>query len=139
MNFYQDQNKWKHNLIPIQVSKNEAVIIIDSLTNKNHYALVIKMNVLSGDHHKNFICTRRSNSYTSEKMVKIYIPRCENCDITTIGPSSDCHLHWKNLFHKNPFYFRTIGDFDADNEIDNSSICNKTANFYKKKSSIQSL
>ena len=68
MNCYQDQNQWKHNLIPIQISKNESVKIIESLTKKNHYSLVKKINVL-------------------------YKSRCENCDITTIGTSSDCHLH----------------------------------------------
>ena len=37
----------------------------------------------------------------------------------------------KNIFHKNPLYFRIYADFEADNEIDNSSIGNKTTNIYK--------
>ena len=28
-------------------------------------------------------------------------------------------------------YFRIYADFDADNEKNNSSVCNKTANIYK--------
>ena len=36
----------------------------------------------------------------------------------------------KNHFHMNPLYFRIIADFEADNEIDNSSKKNKPTNFY---------
>ena len=39
----------------------------------------------------------------------------------------------KNIFKGNPLYFRIIADFEADNEIDNSSVGNKTTNFYKQK------
>ena len=37
----------------------------------------------------------------------------------------------KKHFHKNPLYFGTYADFEADNEIDNSSIGNKTTNIFK--------
>ena len=43
--FYQDQNKWKHNLIPIEVSKNESDRVFDLLICKNHFALIKKLNV----------------------------------------------------------------------------------------------
>ena len=37
LNFYQDQNKWKHKLIPIEISKNdEPDRIIELKTYKNH-------------------------------------------------------------------------------------------------------
>ena len=39
LNFYQDKNKWKHNLIPIEISKNESDRVVDLLIYKNHYAL----------------------------------------------------------------------------------------------------
>ena len=90
-----------------------------------------KLNVFSGDHHKTFICRRCFKSYTSENMLMLHKPKCENNDITTIGTSSDSHLHWKDHVHKNPIYFRIYEDFEADNEIDNSSVCNKTTNIYK--------
>ena len=51
-NFYQDQNERKHNLIPIEVSKNDPDKVIDSLIYKNHYALIKKLNVFLGDHQK---------------------------------------------------------------------------------------
>ena len=38
--FYQDGDKWKHNLIPIEISKNESDNVIDLLIYKNHYALI---------------------------------------------------------------------------------------------------
>ena len=57
--------------------------------------------------------------------------KCGEDNITTLRTSSESHLHWKNHFHKKPLYFRVYADFDADNEIDNSSIGNKTTNIYK--------
>ena len=83
------------------------------------------------DHHKTFLCRRCLNSYTSENMLKIHKPKCENNDITTIRISSESHLHWKKHFHKNPLYFRIYADFEADNEKDNSIVGNKTTNIYK--------
>ena len=129
--FYQDKNKWKHNLIFIEISKNKSDRIVDLLIYKNHFAVIKKMNVFLGDHHKNFICRRCLNSYTSENMLKINKPKCENNDITTIRTSSESHLHWKKHFHKNPLYFRIDADFEADNEKDNSIVGNKTTNIYK--------
>ena len=63
LNFYQEKDKWKHNLFPIEISKNESDKVIDLLIYKNHFALLKKLNVFSGDHHKNFICRRCLNSY----------------------------------------------------------------------------
>ena len=56
LNFHQDKNKWRHILIPIEISKNYSGRVIDLLICKNHYALIKKFNVFLGDHHKNFIC-----------------------------------------------------------------------------------
>ena len=57
-----------------------------------------------------------------------------NCgvdNITTFKTSNESHLHWKKHFHKNPLYFRSYAGFEAYNEIDNSSIGNKTTDIYK--------
>ena len=51
--FFQDPNKWRHKLKAIEVSKNESYRVID-LIYKNHYALIKKLNVFLGDHHKFF-------------------------------------------------------------------------------------
>ena len=131
MDFYQDQNKWKHNLLPIEVGENDSDRVIDFLIYRNHYALIKKLNVFLGDHNKKFICGRCLNSYTSENMLKIHKPNCENNDITTIRTSSESHLCWKSHFHKNPLYFRIYADFEADNEKDYSNTGNKTTNIYK--------
>ena len=68
-------------------------------------------------------------------MLMIPKPKRENYDITTIRTSSESHLHWKDHFHKNPLCFRIYADFEADNEVDNSSIGNKTTNICKQKPS----
>ena len=78
LNFYQDQNKEKHNLIPIEMSKNdESKRVVDLIIYKNQNVLNKKIIVFLGDHHKNFICRRRLNSYTSENMLMIHEPKVE--------------------------------------------------------------
>ena len=67
-------------------------------------------------------------------MLTLHKPKCENNDICSIRTSSYSHLHWKKCFHKNLIYLRKYADFEAENEIDNSSIGNKTTNIYKQNS-----
>ena len=71
------------------------------------------------------------SSYTSENMLMIHNPKCEKHNITTIRTAGSSHLHGKNQFHKNSLFFRIFADFGANNEIDKSSIGNKTTNIYK--------
>ena len=87
--------------------------------------------IFLGVHHKNFICKRCLNSYTSENLLMIHKSKCENYVITSIRISSESHFHWKSHFHRNPLNFRIYSDFEADYEIDISSIGNKTTNHYK--------
>ena len=93
LNIYQDKNEWKHNLLPIDVSKIESYRVVDLIKYKNHYALIKKLKVILGDRHKNFICRRCLNTYTSENMLKKQKPKCENNDTTTIRTSLESHLH----------------------------------------------
>ena len=130
LNFYQNGDKWKHNLIPIEISKNDSDKVIDLLIYKNHYALIKKIHVFLGDHHKNFICRRCLISYTCENALINHKEKCRD-NICTIRTSNESHLYWKKHFHKNPLYFRIYADFAADNEKDNSQIGNKTTNIYK--------
>ena len=131
INFYQDQNQWKHKLIPIEISKNDSDRVIDLAIYKNHYVLIKKLDVFLGDHNKKFICRRCLSSYTSENMLIKHNQKSGDYNITTIKTSNESHLHWKNHFHKNPLYFRIYADFEADNEKDNSIVGNKTINIYK--------
>ena len=128
LNFYQDKIKWKHNLIPIEKSKKDSNRVVELSIYKVFYAHIKKLNVFSGDHHKKFICRRCLNSHTSEKMLMIHKPKCENYDLTTMSTSSDSHFRWKSPFQKNPFYFRIYAYFEADNEIYNSKTGSKTTN-----------
>ena len=45
LNFYQDGVKWKHILIPMEISKNESDRVVDLLIHKNFYALIKKVHV----------------------------------------------------------------------------------------------
>ena len=131
LNFYQDQNQWKHKLIPIEVSKNDSDRVIDLAVYKNHYVLIKKLEVFLGDHNKKFICRQYLGSYTSKNMLMKQKQKCGEDNITTIKTSLDSHLHWRKHFHKGILYFRIYADFEADSEKDNSSIGNKTTNIYK--------
>ena len=129
--FYQDRNKWKHKLIPIEISENNLDRVIDLAIYKNHYVLNKKLDVFLGDHNKKFICRQRLSSYTSENMLMKQKEKCGDDNKTVIRTSNESHLYWKKHFHKNPLYFRIYADFEADNEKDNSFIGNKTTNIYK--------
>ena len=56
LGFYPDQNEWKHQLIPIELSKNESDRAIDLVKYKNHYVLIYKLHVLLGNHKCKFVC-----------------------------------------------------------------------------------
>ena len=57
INFYQDQNEWRHKLIPIEISENNSDKVIDLAIYRNHYVLIKKFDVFFfGDHNKKFIC-----------------------------------------------------------------------------------
>ena len=88
------------------------------------------MNVFLGHHHKVFICRRCLNSYTSENLLMLHKQNCGGDNITTIRTSFESHLHWKEHFHKQPF-FRINADFEVDKETNKSSIGNKTTNIIK--------
>ena len=131
LSFYQDGDKWKHNLIPTKISKNESDKIVDLLIYKNHYALIKKLQVFLGDHNKSFVCRRCLNSYTCQNALINHKEECGDDNICTIRTSNEPHIYWKKNFHKNPLYFRILADFEADNEKDGSKIGNKTTNIYK--------
>ena len=131
LKFYQHGDKWKHKLIPIEISKNESDKVIDLLTYKNHYALIKKLHVFLGNHNKSFVCRGCLNSYTNENALLKHKENYEDDNICTIRTSNESHLHWKKHFHRNPLYFRIIADFEADNEIDGSIIGNKASNIHK--------
>ena len=133
LNFYQDQKKWRHKLIPIEVSNSSdnSDRVVDLAISKIHNVLIKKIDVLLGDHNKKFICIQCLSSYTCKNMLIKQKQKCGDDNITTIKFSNESHFYWKKHFHKNPLYFRIYADFEADNEKDKSSIGNKTTNIYK--------
>ena len=112
LNLCQDQNKWKHKLIPNEVSKNESDRVIGFIIYKHLYALIKELTVFLGEHHKIFICRRCLNSYTSEKMLLLHEPKCQNNLIITLRTTNESHIQWKNQFHKNPLYFTIYADLE---------------------------
>ena len=114
----------------IEISKNDSDRVVDLLIYKNHYAIIKKTHVFLGNHNKSFLCRECLNSYTNENTFN-HKEKCGDDNICTIRTSNESQLYWKKHFHKNPLYFRIIVLFKAENEIDNSSVGNKTTNIYK--------
>ena len=50
LKFYQNPNKWKHKLIPIEVSKNDSDKVFDLAIYKNHYFLIKTLDIFLGGH-----------------------------------------------------------------------------------------
>ena len=102
LNFYQDQNKWRHKLVLIEISKNNSDRVGDLAIYKNYCILIIKLDVFLGDHIKNFICRQCLSSYTSENKLIKHKQKCGDDNITTIKTSNESHLNWKkNIFIRN--------------------------------------
>ena len=132
LNFNQDQNKWIHKLIPIEISKNISDTKIDLTIYKNHYIPNKNLDIFRRSLQK-IICRQCLSSYTSENMLMKHEKKCGDDNITTIKTSNESHFQWDNYFHKNPLYFRIYADFEADKEKNYSNIGNKTTNIYKQK------
>ena len=58
--------------------------------------------------------------------------RCEQQEVTSIRTSNGSHLYWKNHFRRNPLCFGIIAVFEANIQIDDSVIGNKTTINYSR-------
>ena len=128
---YQNQNIWRNKLLPIEASKNNSDEIVNLLIYKNHYVLIKKLNVCLGKQHCLYICRWCLNAYTNQDVLINHMQNYGQQEKSSIRLNTESHLHWKKHIHKNVLYFRTIADFEADNEIGNSNIGNKTTNIHK--------
>ena len=59
------------------------------------------------------------------------LQRCEKQEILATKTSNDSHRFWKKHLQKKPLPFRLYAVFEADNELDNSYMGNKTTSDYK--------
>ena len=98
LNFYQDGDKWKHNLSPIEISKIQSDNVNYLLIYKNHYALFKKLHVSSGNYNKSFICRRCLFLYTNENALISHKEKCGDDKICTIGTPSESHLFLEKTF-----------------------------------------
>ena len=94
LNFYQNQIKRKHKLVPIEIFY------------KGHYVLIKILGVFLGNQNCIFICRICLNSFTCQNML---IKHKENTgqrqEITSIRTSDGSHFFWKNHFYRNSLYF----------------------------------
>ena len=81
-----DQNK--HELIPIEISKNESDKVIDLLIYENHYVLSKKLNVFIGKHDCKYVCRKCLNSYTTHSMLIKHKKLCKENQQLKISPNS---------------------------------------------------
>ena len=130
LNFYQDDSIWKHKLMPIEISQNDNLDrFIDFLFYINQKVLIKKFNVCFGKEENKYICRRCLNSCTDQEVLINQLQKCGQQETTSIEVSKEAHVYWRDHFQKNPFYVRIVGDFVADNEIEDGKIVgNKTTN-----------
>ena len=76
-------------------------------------------------------CRRCLNSFLSQNVLMKHKRTCEKQEIRAFKTSNESRLNWKKHFHEHPIYVRVYGDFEADIEIDKSSIRKKTTNVYE--------
>ena len=95
MKFYPDQNKWRHKLLPIEVSKSESDRFIDLLIYKNHYVLIKNLHKFLGNHNCNYVCKRCLKSFTSKNLLIKHKQQCGDQDISSLRLSNESHLFWK--------------------------------------------
>ena len=131
LSLYQDQNKWKHYLIPLEVNENESNRVVDLLIFKYQYVLIEKIHLFLDNHICNFACRRSLSSFSSQNVLNKHKQRRNQQETTIIRTSNESRLYWKKHFPKNPLYSPIYSDFEDDNEIDTSNIGNKPANKYK--------
>ena len=89
LSFYQDQNYWKHKLIPIDFSKIKSDTAFELKIYKNLFVLIKKVHVLLGNHVCNFVCRRGLNSYVLMKHKQSY----NEHKITSIRSSKESHIY----------------------------------------------
>ena len=114
------------------MSKNESNRVNDILIYKNPYAPNKNFDVFLGSHIKTFVCRRCLKSHTNVNTLMNHKEKCGQHDICSFRTPNVSQPHWrKKHLHENPLNLRIIAVFEADNEIDNSSRGNKTANNIK--------
>ena len=97
---------------------------------QNHYVLINKLHINLRNHNCSYISRSCLSSYSSQNVSLKQKERCEQQKTTSIRNSNESHLFWKKHFSKNLSYFMIIADFQADDEIANSSIRNKNTNIF---------
>ena len=131
LSFYRNQSEWKHKLLTIEISKNESDGVIDLIFYKIQYVFFTNLHVFSDKFDSKFVRRGCLSSYSSQNGLIKHQQRCDQQEKTSIRTSDESQLYSKKHFHKNPHSFRILADFEADNEIDNSTIGDKTILIYK--------
>ena len=124
-NFYKDDKKWKHKLIPIENGKHASDRINDLAIYKNQYALIKKINECIGKDDNKYIWGRCLYSYTNHNVLKNHIQNCGQQEVTSIILSRVPYIFWENHFHKNPVLFRFIAAFEAEYKIGDDKVVGK--------------
>ena len=93
LNFYHDDKRWKHKLIPIEISKGNTVYrVVDFLIYKNFYVLIKKLNVFVRKEVNKSICRRCLNSLPNHDVLNNHMQKYGQQEITCIKTSKESHI-----------------------------------------------
>ena len=84
LQIFQEQNKWNHKLLPIEISKSKSDNIVDLIIYKTQYVLVKKTHKFLCIQNCKFACRRCLSSYTEQSVLLKHKQRCEQQEITGI-------------------------------------------------------
>ena len=106
-------------------------MVVDIIIKINEDVRIKKMQLFSGRQVSKNACRQCSTSKTVENVLKNHKEKCEQQKLTSFDVSNENHLIWKTYFHRIPIHFKFGADYEADSEIDNSNIGDKTTNVHK--------
>ena len=92
LSLYQDQNKQRHKLIPLEIFESKSDRVVDLLIYKNHYVLIEKLIVFLGNHNCIFVCRRCFSSYTKQNVLSKHNQRCEQQKLTSNKISNESYI-----------------------------------------------
>ena len=84
----EDQNK----SIPVEI-KNISGRVVDLLTYKNTYVLIIKLHVFLGKHNSKFVCRRCLSAFSSQNVSMRHNQQCGQQERTGIKTSNESYLY----------------------------------------------
>ena len=92
LSFYQNESKWKHELLLFEIIKTNLHRVVGQITSKNHFVLIGNSKKPLDKDGSIFECGRCWKSYTNQNVIINHSQRCEKQKVMSIRTSNETHL-----------------------------------------------